>query len=201
MNTSRSRVKNSTRRVIEPVEIMYLSLMSRWMRTAPPDRHKGEKGGKRIRNTQIERLAFVLRNIGVGPRAEQTYSTIALHSRRSDGNSYVSKDPSWMHTPTPLTDGWYFEGCTSLAQKQAELHNLGKLGFKASSSTSSPDGEIFDYRFLDKTNRVAFMISCGNDASGKYTTSDIYQKSTHLTKNDTSYTLSGSFLDNEKNIY
>ncbi len=85
--------------------------------------------------------------------------------------------------------------------KKIELRNLGKLGFKASSSTSSPDGEIFDYRFLDKTNRVAFMISCGNDASGKYTTSDIYQKSMRLTKNDTSYTLSGSFLDNEKNMY
>ena len=45
------------------------------------------------------------------------------------------------------------------------------------------------------------MVSCGNDASLKYSTSDIYQKSITLSKNDTSYTLSGSFLDNEKNIY
>ncbi len=85
--------------------------------------------------------------------------------------------------------------------KKVEIRNLGKLWLKPSFSTSSVDEEIFDYRFIDKTNRVAFMVSCGNDASLKYSTSDIYQKSITLSKNDTSYTLSGSFLDNEKNIY
>ena len=109
------------------------------MRTAPPDRHEGEKGGKRIRNTQIERLAFVLGNIGVGREAEQTYSTFALDSRRNDGNSYVSKDPSWMKQPTPLTDGWYLEGCTSLVQKQAMLHNFRKLGLSSAFGQAAED--------------------------------------------------------------
>mgnify|MGYP001810446238 CR=1 FL=1 len=116
-------------RVIEPVEVLYLSLKHRWERTAQPDRHEGELDGVPTRNTQVERLAFLLKKIALGRHSERIHSTLARHTGRNDGNSYVSKDPSWMEQPTILTDGWYFEGCTSLVQKQAILHNLGKLGF------------------------------------------------------------------------
>ena len=34
-----------------------------------------------------------------------------------------------MKEPEPLLEGWYFEGCTSLAQKQEILRNLRHLGF------------------------------------------------------------------------
>lgn len=126
-------------RVTEPVEVLYLTFMHRWQRTAPPDQHLGELDGKPARNTQTERLALVLRNIAVGPNAEQVYSTLARYTRRKDGNSYVSKDHSWMEQPHLLSHGWYFEACTSLVQKQAVLHNLGRLGLSGAFSQAAED--------------------------------------------------------------
>ena len=114
-------------RVTEPVEILYLSLMHRWQRTAPPDRHEGLLDGEPARNTQTARLIYVLQKIAAG-NAERVYSTLARYSRRNDGQSYVSKDPSWMEQPFPLGDGWFFEGCTSLVQKHSVVHQLSKLG-------------------------------------------------------------------------
>jgi hypothetical protein len=36
-----------------------------------------------------------------------------------------------MKAPYPLGEGWYFEGCTSLVQKQSFLRYLTKLGLSA----------------------------------------------------------------------
>lgn len=126
-------------RVIDSVEVLYLSLMQRWERTAPADRHEGERDGITARNTQAERLAFVIGNIAVGRHADSVYSTLARYTRRDDGNSYISKDPSWMVQPVSLTDGWYFEGCTSLIQKQSVLNHLGKLGLSGVFSQAAED--------------------------------------------------------------
>jgi hypothetical protein len=112
------------------VELLYLSLMLRWERTAPPDRHIGLLDGQLERNTQAARFAFVLRTIGAGCEA-RFYRALAVHLRRNDGESYVSKDPSWMTEPVSLAQGWYFEGCTSLSQKQSFAQKLTKLGLSA----------------------------------------------------------------------
>jgi len=112
----------------EPVECLYLALMLRWERKAPPDGHQGMLDGKPARNTQIARMANVLKKIGAGDE-RRIYPTLASHTIRRDGRSYVSKDHSWMKEPEPLLKGWYFEGCTSLAQKQEILRNLRHLGF------------------------------------------------------------------------
>ena len=109
------------------VEILYLSLMHRWERTAPPDQHKGLLDGEPARNTQAARLVYVLQKIAAG-NVERTYSTLARYTRRNDGESYISKNPSWMEQPLPLGDGWFFEACTSLVQKHAIVHNFSKLG-------------------------------------------------------------------------
>jgi hypothetical protein len=117
-------------RVIDPVEILYLYFMDRWQRTAPPDRHGGYLDGDPARNSQTARLVFMLRKIAAG-NPERHYGTLAVYSRRerAEGDSYISKDPTWMKEPADLGDGWYFEGCTSLPQKQQKvLHYLGKLG-------------------------------------------------------------------------
>ena len=126
-------------RVIEPVEILYLTRMQRWQRTAPPDQHQGELDGIPTRNSQTERLIYVLRDIAVGPRANNTYSILARYSRRNDGNSYISQNTSWMIQPVELSNGWYFEGCTSLVQKQSILHHLGKLGLSSIFSQAVED--------------------------------------------------------------
>ena len=109
------------------VEYLYMSLMLRWERSAPPDRHQGSLDGEPARNTQITRMAYILTKIAAG-QEERTYQLLSRHSRRDDGNSYISQDASWMKEPHPLSGRWYFEGCTSLVQKQDILQGLTKLG-------------------------------------------------------------------------
>lgn len=116
-----------TPRISDTVELLYLALMHRWETTAPPDRHEAFLDGEPARNTQITRLAYVLDKIAV-PREDDVYSTLARYTRRNDGNSYISKDKSWMEQPHPLRGGWFFEGCTSLVQKQEIIQRLTKLG-------------------------------------------------------------------------
>lgn len=108
------------------VEYLYLALMLRWEKSAPPDRCEGSLDGETARNTQITRMAYILKKIAAG-QEERTYQLLSRHSRRNDGKSYISKDSSWMGQPYPLSNGWYFEGCTSLEQKQAILQHLTEL--------------------------------------------------------------------------
>lgn len=116
--------------ITEPVEYVYLCQMRRWERTAPPDGHQGVLDGRSERNTQISRLAYVLHKIGAGTD-ESIFATLARYARRNDGESYISKNSSWMETPYPIDGGWYLEGCTSLVQKQAILQHLRRVGMSA----------------------------------------------------------------------
>jgi hypothetical protein len=118
------------KRLSDPVELLYLALMLRWERTAPPDQHQGSLDGLPVRNTQIARMADLLRKIGAG-ESERVFRSLARYARRNDGRSYISKDHAWMIEPCPLLDGWFFEGCVSLERKQAILQNLTKLGFSS----------------------------------------------------------------------
>lgn len=122
----------------DPVEVLYLALMLRWERTAPPDRQQGLLDGEPERNTQISRMAYVLRKVAAGTQ-QRAYSTLARYTRRNDGESYISKDSSWMKEPYPLSDGWYFEGCTSLVQKQSILQHLTKLGLSGAFAACADD--------------------------------------------------------------
>ena len=117
-------------RVVEPVEILYLSLMQRWERSAPPDRHQAFLDGEVTRNTQTERLKYVLGKIALGrpETTERVYSTLSLRTRRQDGESYISRKSTWMQQPEPLSGGWYFEGCTSLEQKLNVVSALTYVG-------------------------------------------------------------------------
>ena len=125
-------------RVTDPVEILYLSLMHRWQRTSPLDRHEGLLDGKPTRNTQTARLVYILQKIAIG-NVERVYSTLARYSRRNDGESYVSRNPSWMEQPYPLGDGWFFEGCTNLVQKQSVVHNLSGIGLSGAFAQAVED--------------------------------------------------------------
>jgi len=116
--------------ITDPVELVYLSLMLRWERTAPPDRSGGLLDGKPARNTQTARLAYVLQKVAVGLR-EEPFATLARYSRRKDGESSVSRNPATMIQPHALTDGWYVEGCMNLQQKQMFLQNITRLGLSS----------------------------------------------------------------------
>ena len=117
-------------RVVEPVEVLYLSLMQRWATTAPPDRYQGSLDGQPARNTQTERLKYVLEKIAAGSDAttQRVYSTLARYTRRQDAESYISRNGSWMQQPEQLSGGWYYEGCTSLEQKLNVVAALVHVG-------------------------------------------------------------------------
>jgi hypothetical protein len=117
-------------RLRDPVEILYLALMYRWETSAPPDGHQGHLDGEPERNTQISRMAYLLRKIAAGTK-ERAYAMLADFTRRNDGESYISRNPSWMKQPYRLSEHWFFEGCTSLVQKQSFLEHLTKLGLSA----------------------------------------------------------------------
>ena len=108
------------------VEYLYLALMARWENYAPPDKHQGLLDGVPERNTQITRLAYIIRKIAAG-QSDRVYNAVSVGSRRKDGTSYISQNFEWMEQPYPLSDGWYFEGCTSLVQKQDIIQSLSKV--------------------------------------------------------------------------
>ena len=114
----------------DPVELLYLALMLRWEDSAPSLGKEGLLDGVPERNTQIARMVYILRKVAAGVD-EKTYRTLSLGSRRNDGESYISKNSSWMEEPRELYDGWYFEGCTSLKQKQEILSGLQRCGLSA----------------------------------------------------------------------
>ena len=114
-------------KITESVELLYLSLLLRWERNAPQDQHQGLLDGVPERNTQISRLIYIMRKIAAGS-VDRTFRIMAIHTRKNDGGSYISKDESHMTDPRELDRGWYFEGCTSLKQKQDIIQSLSKVG-------------------------------------------------------------------------
>lgn len=116
-------------RVNDQWEFLLVAILLRWEQNAPPDRHWGEFDDRLACNSQQQRLAHVLQKVAIG-RVDDVYRTLARYTRRRDGKSYVSMDPSWMKKPMPLCDGWYVEGGQSLGtQKLDLLDNLTKLGY------------------------------------------------------------------------
>jgi hypothetical protein len=80
---------------------------------------------------------------------DDVYRSLAQYTRRPDGNSYVSKNISWMDDPKPLWGDWYVEGCQNIRQKHAVLDNLVRLGhspeFVECARTFVEGGSIEDY--------------------------------------------------------
>lgn len=114
----------------DTVEYLYLALMARWENTAPTDRRQGLLDGKPERNTQITRFSYIIRKIAAGQES-RVYNALNTGAQRNDSNAYISRDFSWMEQPHELSDGWYFEGCTSLVQKQSIVQALSRVGCSA----------------------------------------------------------------------
>jgi hypothetical protein len=113
----------------DPVEILYVALMLRWEKSAPPDNHLGSLDGIPTRNSQKARLAYVLRKIAAGnPRF---LPALSVRTPRQDGESYVSTNSSWMVEPCELLDGWFLEGCMKLEQKEAVTSAVVRIGHSA----------------------------------------------------------------------
>lgn len=117
-------------RLKDPVEVFLLSLMHQWMDSAPEDGRKGLYHGEPKVNSQMMRAAYILKIVGVAEE-DKVFSKLAVHCRRNDGHSYISKNAEWMEKPLELGGGWYFEGGTSLVQKQGILNSLTKIGYSS----------------------------------------------------------------------
>jgi hypothetical protein len=128
-------------RLTNPVEVLYLYLMLRWERSAPPESHEGLLDDVPTRNTQKARMTYLLQKVAAGApkQIESTFQTMARFTRRQDGRSYISKDQSWMEEPCSLWDGWYLEGCTNMSQKETILQWLTKLGLSQSFADCAVD--------------------------------------------------------------
>ncbi len=136
-------------RLRDPVECLYLSLMYRWQKSAPPDHHTGRLDGEPTENCQITRLAYVLKKVAVG-QVDATFCRLETLTVRRDGSSYISKRPNTMQSPYPLWDGWCLEGCASLDQKRLIIRQLRQLGLSPSFVESVEDfvaGEAIDRYF------------------------------------------------------
>ncbi len=114
-------------RLKKPVEILYLRLLERWQDTAPEDGKQGLLGGEPERNSQMLRMVYLLEKVASGDD-ENIFQTLSRYTCRDDGESYISRNFAWMKQPKEIYNGWYFEGCTSLQQKQFILQNLTKVG-------------------------------------------------------------------------
>lgn len=122
-------------RLKNPIEIFLLSLMHQWTESGPDDGRKGLYRGEAKVNSQMMRAAYVLKTIGIAEE-DKVFNKLAVHCRRNDGHSYISKNPAWMEKPLELGGGWYFEGGTSLVQKQDILSNLTKIGYSSAFAAS-----------------------------------------------------------------
>jgi hypothetical protein len=114
--------------VKSPEEVLYVALMLRWENVGVPDRASCTLDGEPAINSQIERMAYVLGKLGASTDGGR-FQTLAVHTRRDDGGSYISRDSSRMGNPKEIGDGWFFEGNTSLPQKREILHALSYAGY------------------------------------------------------------------------
>jgi hypothetical protein len=112
-----------------PEEYFYLALLSKWERKAPPDKHWSRLDGKPAQNTQTARMARLL-TIVTG-LDDATMRKLERYTKRNDGNSYVSKNSSWMREAYPLGKGWYFEGNMSLLDKKKIIHSFPEMGISS----------------------------------------------------------------------
>jgi len=112
-------------------ELELLAFLVEWGNKTPEDRKGIQSQHYYKQNTQTTRLSFVLNLIVANNKKfNDVYKQIErLTTRAKDGNSYFSKDSSWMKEPYHIKEGWYFEGCTSLVQKQRCIQKLTNIKF------------------------------------------------------------------------
>jgi hypothetical protein len=65
-------------------EVLWLLLMLRWENVGVPDGASCMLDGRPAINSQIARMAYILRKLGAGAD-EGRFQTVAVHTRRQDG--------------------------------------------------------------------------------------------------------------------
>lgn len=94
-----------------------------------------------------------------------------------------------------------FQSTTTLKTKYVTIKDFSKAGFSLKTATESKDRSIFDYRFIDKLERVAIMVSCSRDASWLKSSQELAEISLREKGKSTLMTYTGKYLDNKKQYY
>ena len=94
-----------------------------------------------------------------------------------------------------------FKNQNAIKTKFLEIKNANKVGFFLKSVTQSEDGRVFDYRFIDKNERVAIVVACTKDASSRRTSIDVEQQSYSLKNSSPNYTSTGKFIDGSNTLF
>lgn len=144
----------------DPVEILYLCLMYRWQKTAPPDRHYGTLDESPEQNSQVARLAYVLKKIAIG-QIDRFFGELGKLTSRKDGSAYVLRQKTRLESPYPLWKGWYLEGCASLEQKRVIIRQLRQLGLSPTFVKAVDDfvsGDVID-RYFPTEKQEEMLIS------------------------------------------
>lgn len=76
-----------------------------------------------------------------------------------------------------------------LKTKKIEIKDMGKNGFSLKFAHQSIDGKSFDYRFIDKNERVSIAVICTNDASSLRNAIDLELESFRLKDQNPTLTL------------
>lgn len=115
-------------RLRDPVEILFLGLMLRWEKTAPPNMKQGMLDTETERNTQMSRMAFVLNKVAVGVEDEYFQKLAVGASWSKPSGRFLDKNKEHMENPIALHKGWWLDGCASLERKLEMMQDLTKLG-------------------------------------------------------------------------
>jgi hypothetical protein len=94
-----------------------------------------------------------------------------------------------------------FQNKNVVKTKYVSISDITNAGFQLKGATESKDGTIFDYRFIDKLERVAIMIACSRDSSGLKTSLELAEMS--LSEKGKSHLMNytGGYLDSKKTMY
>jgi len=148
-------------------EIFLANLLVRWLITAPKDQNQGLLDGEPIRNSQSSRMQYALKKLLIGIE-DKSYIVLSRYARRNDGNSYISKDYSWMIKPVQLNNLWYFESTISLEQKLNILSYLNKIGFSSALTNCVCDfvsNKDIDKYFPTEAESNEILKQCKKDFS------------------------------------
>lgn len=143
-------------------EIFLATLLLRWQTSAPDDRKEGLLDGVPTQNSQSSRMQYALQKLCIGIE-DKCYNALSRYSRRTDGNSFISRDMTWMLAPHHLKGGWHLECKMSLDQKLNILSYLNKIGFSSALTNCVCDfvaGKEINKYFPTEEESVEILEKC-----------------------------------------
>ena len=143
-------------------------LLLRWQTAAPAVLKEGLLDDVPTKNSQSSRMKYALQKLCIGME-DRCYSALSRYSRRTDGNSFISKDSTWMLAPYHLDGEWHLECKMSLEQKLNILSYLKRIGFSSALTSCVCDfvaGKEINKYFPTEEESVEILHKCKREFGG-----------------------------------